>query len=278
MFPRSTAELIKNTSDQPGTTVKDALDNMREVLVAARTYYVRTDGSDSNNGLTNSASGAFLTLQKAWDVILTLDLAGYAVTVTIGAGTFAAGVAATTPALGGAVTFNGAGATTIIQTTTAGCFTAQGDARFAISNLKMASTSGNLARALDGGVVTVGAGLTWGATSNAHMRADTGGSILATFGSAHTIDGGASFHIWALGGFVNNGGIADTLSGTPAFTAFASASFVGKVSSFGYSFSGAATGSRYSVSENSMINAFGGGASYFPGNSAGTTATGGIYA
>jgi hypothetical protein len=39
-----------------------------------------------------------------------------------------------------------------------------------------------------------------------------------------------------------------------------------------------ATGTRYNGTLNSVINTFGGGANYFPGNSAGSVATGGVYA
>lgn len=69
-----------------------------------------------------------------------------------------------------------------------------------------------------------------------------------------------------------------TMVSTPAF------SFAGVYSGLGsviiadaLTFSGSATGVRYSSRENSVIYTNGGGASYFPGNSAGTTLTGGLY-
>ena len=60
----------------------------REVLSANRTYYVRTDGSDSNNGLANTSGGAFLTIQKAINTASGLDLSIYDVSILVPAGTW----------------------------------------------------------------------------------------------------------------------------------------------------------------------------------------------
>lgn len=55
----------------------------REVLSANRTYFVRSDGNDNNNGLVNSSSGAFATIQKAINTTASLDISIYDVTITI---------------------------------------------------------------------------------------------------------------------------------------------------------------------------------------------------
>lgn len=61
---------------------------VRPQLTANRTYYVRTDGSDSNDGSANDAAHAFLTGQKAIDVATSLDLSLYSVTIQFADGTY----------------------------------------------------------------------------------------------------------------------------------------------------------------------------------------------
>ena len=69
---------------------------IREKFTANRTYYVRTDGSDGNNGLANNSGGAFLTIAKAIAVVSALDLSGLtAATFSVADATVAATAMAT---------------------------------------------------------------------------------------------------------------------------------------------------------------------------------------
>lgn len=64
---------------------------LRELLTADRTYYVRTDGSDSNDGTANTAGGAWLTIQYGIDWISqNIDFGGtnYTVYLQVGNGTY----------------------------------------------------------------------------------------------------------------------------------------------------------------------------------------------
>lgn len=60
----------------------------RDILTANRSYFVRTDGSDANTGLNNTAGAAFLTVQKALDVVGALDLSTFSATIWINDGTY----------------------------------------------------------------------------------------------------------------------------------------------------------------------------------------------
>lgn len=55
----------------------------REVLTEDRTYFVRDDGDDANDGLTGARFGAFRTVQRAIDAAYALDCNGFAVTIRL---------------------------------------------------------------------------------------------------------------------------------------------------------------------------------------------------
>lgn len=252
--------------------------NIREVLTAARTYYVRTDGSDSNTGLVDSAGGAFLTLQKAVTAIRALDRSTYNVTVLIGAGTFTSGISVIGwgPGLGG-VYFTGAGATTIISTTSENCIFVSDGAKIIPAQMKLeTTTSGNCLHAY-GGTISIGAGIEFGTCAGtAHAVAQLGGVIELT--SAYTISGNATLHMYCDSSIIYTGAtVTVTASGARAFTIFAASLSAGVIFGSGGTYSGTFTGKRYEVSLNGVVQTYGGGANYFPGNAAGTTATGGQY-
>jgi hypothetical protein len=113
----------------------------------------------------------------------------------------------------------------------------------------------------------------------AHMYA-LNGAVISMDLVAYTIAGGGGYHVQANSNgmvYVGFNSQLVTITGTPAFTQFAIADRGGIVSYFGMTFTGTATGSRYSASLNSIIFVNGGGATFLPGNTAGTTATGGQY-
>ncbi|AZV80583.1 DUF2793 domain-containing protein (plasmid) [Parasedimentitalea marina] len=62
--------------------------DLRDRLTAPRTYYVRPDGSDTNTGLSDAASGAFLTLQHAVNQALSLDNGLHDVTLQVADGSY----------------------------------------------------------------------------------------------------------------------------------------------------------------------------------------------
>lgn len=257
--------------------------SVREVLAATRTYYVRTDGNDSNNGLANTSGGAFLTVQKAVDVVCnSLDIQNQNVTIQIGDGTYTAGVELKDIIGNGTVTIQGNSGTpanVVISTTSANAISAGQYARgyWAIKDFKAQTTTSGRGILCQRGAFLTYSNIVFGACAGAHIEV-AAGSTLICIGN-YSIAGSAPYHFLAqFGGYIACNSRTITITGTPAFSsAFSGALNGGQISSAGCTFSGSATGIRYNSILNSVIDTLGGGANYFPGNSAGTTATGGQY-
>ena len=242
------------------------------------TYYVRTDGNDSNTGLTNDSGGAFLTIQKGIDVATSLDiLPGVIVTVDVQAGTFS-GFTSKTIVGQGQVSVQGQGSgTTTINTAIIfdhfghylyGGFTLDGG-----GSINMVSCNNGITE-----LVTEVDFL----SANVHIVV-TGASSVYRNNSDYSISGGAVIHLFVQVGSTYEGiGVPSktvTLNSTPAF----SSTFINSRGSFvdnnptRATYSGAATGTRYIAEMNGVLNATTGGANYYPGNAAGITQTGGQY-
>lgn len=266
----------------PNTTIAGG----REALAANRTYYVRTDGSNSNNGLANTSGGAFLTIQKAYDVIAsTLDLAGYAVTIQVGDGTYTSGLAISQPWTGGgSVTLSGNNSTpanVVISTTSADAVgvTAPLPGTFTFKDCKVqTTTSGN-------GITHAAPGpfnfqnIVFGACAGNHIQATSGGAKVTATGN-YSVVGGASYH-WIAGGVgacIIVSGRTITFTGSISVT-MALASTLSSILCDGMTFSGGTiTGSRYLAALNGIVYTGGQPTSYLPGNAAGSTLSGGQYA
>lgn len=254
----------------------------REVLQAARTYYVRTDGNDANTGLVDSAGGAFLTVQKAVDVVASLDMSIYQVTIQVRSGTYTGGIGLrkTIGSLVPAIVGDTTTPSNVVFSNNNDIFSIFGSGNnWRISGVKVTTTAGGSAfRASTYGSLIIEK-IDFGTCSGMHMFAEYGGNITVGFNLfSYSITGGANVHMFArFGGVILNLQQTVTLTGTPAFSDFASITTLTLIRADGCSFSGAATGRRYSSDGNSVIYVAGAGATYFPGNVAGVTSNQGLY-
>lgn len=263
-----------------GTALKAYFDTLyvslttarREVLTANRTYYARSDGSDSNTGLVDSAGGAFLTLQKAVDTVAALDIQTFTVTIQARTATFAS-VTVTGPWVGSGTVILLGDTTTpanVLINSAGNCITVQKGGRLNVRGLKLTAGSIGL-YANSNGTITVDGLMDFGACSSYHAYATTAGSILFT--SSWNTTGGAFASLGAQsGGVIDISSRSTTVTNTPAWaSAYCSISLNALLIANAYTFSGAATGSRYSASTGGgVFTASGPTAAYFPGNAAGT--------
>lgn len=255
-------------------------------LQADTTFYVANGGSDSADGFT--AGTAWQTLQHAWDTIVGhYNLNGYRVTINVAAGTYAPLYAAGSPAgnTHGAsgVSILGAGPTVtgIIGTAASSALSATQGAEITVRDLRVnapvgSGVAGSGLYATTNGVIAF-SNVDFIQCLVAHCYALSGGRIYID--GAYSISGGSNIHLAAGASSViaiTSNSLA-TINGTLPFGTFAYATTGSIINVGGWTFTGATTGVRYGVALNSVIMTSTGNPNFFPGDQAGTTATGGQY-
>lgn len=269
------------------------LASVQKSLAANIIYYVRTDGSNSNTGLANTAGSAWLTLQYAADTVSKINLNGFTVTVNVANGTYT-GVDIDTNGGGGRLQFVGnitTPASVVITRANFPAVSVAGGAQVTLNGFKLqstgASSTDNLAGLFCGnGNVSI-TNMEFGSCPDAH--------IIAFNSSAVTMTGAIRISGSSTGGAVHGGGFAVAIRGATIgnpgsnkpditiTTAVTIQDFVyveaGNIAITYNTLTGAGsvTGKRYNAILNGTINTGGGGASYFPGTVAGTVSTGGQY-
>jgi hypothetical protein len=248
--------------------------------VASPTLWVRTDGNDNNDGSANDPAHAMATingaLAKAANVF---NLTGRTLNINLGnTGTYASISVTTIPN----VTVTGNPASPSGYVVSGVQPVAVTGSTLVLSGVTLATTgsANHWCQAIIGGVVRLG-NVTFSGTasSTGALMSVAGGGVIDIFGNITcSVNAAAMFN--AVGGAISvETGSSITQVGGPNYAvAAANAIDCGSiVFGGGVTVSGAASGQRYSVQQNAAINTNGGGANFFPGTIAGTTATGGQY-
>jgi len=277
---------LQYTSTDGSPSGTDA--SIREHLTADRAYYVNAaSGSDNNTGLSTGA--AWATMQYAMDFIADeLDFAGYGVTVNVASGTYEGVgiwkrcVGQPSPYYFSFIGDNTTPANVIINpSVNTACFSLIGaGVAGQISGFTMASTvgTGRGVEVTQGGVAILGNNA-YSTCVGSHIFVYGSGANVNFSGATNTIVAGitALDHLSVANEAFLFGYSATIAMSTPSFTNFAVCSQGRLETILSFSGSTTATGTRYYVDLNGVINTFGAGANAYPGNVAGASATGGIY-
>lgn len=290
----STAEITAGTNNTKFITSLDLKTEVeanvpvrtRPKLFANRTYFVRSNGNDDNDGLTDTATGAFLTWQAAIFVAAGLDFNGFTVTikctqqnVVFTQGAFVPKMMGVTSPGNLLIQCTTIGVNPIIQTSQSYGFRVEGKCRISGFKFKVSAAVGDSIAlcAINCGVIEQFDNFFDTQTGqpgylSAHMLAANGGQIYTT--DDYQITGDAVNHMIA-----HNRGFLTTVANDVDchgrnFTIFAIASMQGVIdhrSAVNWFNKGG--GQQYSAAAKGVIN----NNNTFPGPTNGVTSSGGLY-
>lgn len=256
---------------------------VRNVLTANRTYYVRKDGSDSNNGLADTSGGAFLTIDAASVAAAKLDISVFDVTIQVRTGTYAESVQLRKPVGAGKVNFIGDQATpgNVIVANAGNPFSAGAAAaggQFSISGFRVASSTAQDI-AVSAGSVTTSYMEYAGSSANYRLYVNSFGTLTCSGTSHKVLSGGLGLFLVEMFGKLYLNSSKFTFGANVTYSgATITSRQIGYCEATGATFDLGAytvTGSRYAVSNSAGILGTGS-VNFFPGTSAGTN-SGGFY-
>ncbi|MFC3074701.1 hypothetical protein [Shinella pollutisoli] len=242
-------------------------------LRADTTLYVRTDGSDLNDGSTDSAAAAFKTIQAAINFAQRRFVAaGFAVKIKVGSGTYAENVTVLGSML--RVILEGNPASPALCAINGTVYATRGGSLY-IDGFQINAAGNNDCLAASDRAGIEFANLRFGTAVRAHIYCINLSTVWAR--SNYQIVGAAPLHLSASAyGLLSildvNVGINAGLTFSNCF-AFANN---GTIMSSGCTFAGT-SGVRYRTALNGLIYTAGSGENYFPGNAAGVVTTAGNY-
>ncbi len=256
--------------------------SVREALTANRTYFVRTDGSDSNTGLANTSGGAFLTIQKALNVCATIDFNGFTVTISVGSGTFAG--QCVIPKTVGQAGFNdliiaGAGAalTTLSHNAASGVIVSEGGGSARLTGVTLTNPHANGFNAISGNGSYLSLGnITLGAVgaSGIHLAAVKGGNMDAE-ATTITVTSNAAFLLYAESNAYLSVRGSTIAHGTRTYSVTALAQMGAIIRHDSVANTGSVTATQYIASTTGGIQTYGSGG--VAGNVAGSVSTAGWF-
>jgi hypothetical protein len=257
-------------------------------LQAPRTYFVATNGSDSNDGLT--AATPFLTIQHAINVCSIFNQNGFDITIFIANGTYVTATSIVCPVINGSgniyITGNAASPQAVTITCNSGSTFQIYGPWYHFNGLRLQSLAAAVADPGKGLTFDAGQGyaqnIAFGICNDGCINAGGSASVLLS-GTFWLELNTPCFVQGIFGGFCETNEVTwptiNLNSGLTFSRAFVVASYTAIVSLrfAAINLGGATFGPRYLASTNGVVSSGGSGPNYFPGDQPGVTASGGQY-
>lgn len=254
---------------------------VKEILTSNRTYYVSTTGSDTTGD--GSSGNAWLTIQHAIDYCSAmLDLDKYALTIDVGDGTYAENVVARTMSGSGTVTILGdtSNPSNVIINAPLNCFVASYCyTPYYLKGFEFRSSGSNRV------AVSASNATSLIQVEDCYFNSPNFiyGVLVQNFSNVKLVrpklTGALTAFLRVQNARIQCDSTVLTLTGTVSFSsAGVLCTEMGNVLMTSFTFTGSATGKRYSLSQLSLIRTGSGGSStYLPGDVAGTVNDNSVY-